>query len=162
MKIILRDLNETMEMGRILGSHAEEGTVFAVIGDLGAGKTSLAQGVAIGLGVHESSYVNSPTFTLHQRHSGRTRFHHVDLYRLNSTEELVNLGLRELVGVDGVSYIEWPSRAPDLIPSEAVWIRLEFFEDGRAISFGHSHPDALHFIERVCNLARQSLSMSPV
>ena len=148
-------------MGRILGENAVEGTVFAVIGDLGAGKTSLAQGVAVGLEVHESSYVNSPTFTLHQRHVGRTRFHHVDLYRLNSTEELVNLGLRELVGVDGVSYIEWPSRAPDLIPSEAVWIKLEFFENGRAISFGHSDPDARQFIEQVCVLARQSLDVLP-
>ena len=89
------------------GEHAIPGLIFAATGDLGAGKTSLAQGVAAGLEVEDRQYVNSPTFTLHQRYEGRLRLHHIDLYRLNATEELINLGLKDVVGVDGVSFIEW-------------------------------------------------------
>ena len=154
MKVLLNDLNATLEMGKILGSMAEEGMVFAVLGDLGAGKTSLAQGMAKGLGVPESAYVNSPTFTLHQRHHGRCQFHHIDLYRLCSPEEIVNLGLRELVGVVGVSYIEWPIRAPDLLPDETVWLKLSFHGDGRALEFAYSAEAAKGYIERVCIRAR--------
>ena len=149
MNIYLPDLDATLAMGRLIGSLAANGHVFAVLGDLGAGKTSLAQGVAKGLGVGADSYVNSPTFTLHQRYEGRIRFHHIDLYRLTSTEELVNLGLRDLVGIDGVSYIEWPSRAPDFLPLGTIWVRLGFYDDARL------------FIESVCNLARTEFDVLP-
>ena len=161
MKIYLTDLESTLALGRLIGEQSLEGQVFAVLGDLGAGKTSLAQGVAAGLGVGADSYVNSPTFTLHQRHQGRLRFHHIDLYRLNSTEELLNLGLRELVGIDGVSYIEWPSRAPEFLPPETVWIRLGFYDEGRILSFGHSNEAGRLHIETVCNLARKDFEVVP-
>ena len=161
MNIYLSDLDATLDLGRLIGKQASNGQVFAVLGDLGAGKTSLAQGVAMGLGVSVDSYVNSPTFTLHQRHEGRLRFHHIDLYRLNSTEELINLGLRELVGVEGVSYIEWPNRAPEFLPHETVWIRLGFYDEGRVVSFGHSNDAARPFIESVCNLARKQFDVIP-
>ena len=145
----------------MIGEQSLDGQVFAVLVDLVAGKTSLAQGVAAGLGVGADSYVNSPTFTLHQRHQGRLRFHHIDLYRLNSTEELLNLGLRELVGIDGVSYIEWPSRAPEFLPPETVWIRLGFYDEGRILSFGHSNEAGRLHIETVCNLARKDFEVVP-
>ncbi len=154
MKICLPDLEATLAMGALLGSAAQEGMVFAVLGDLGAGKTSLAQGMARGLGVPESAYVNSPTFTLHQRHHGRCQFHHIDLYRLCSPDEIVNLGLRELVGVVGVSYIEWPIRAPDLLPEETVWLKLSFHEGGRALEFAYAGEKAKRYIETVCIRAR--------
>lgn len=161
MNIYLSDLDATLAMGRLIGQQASNGQVFAVLGDLGAGKTTLAQGVAMGLGVSGDNYVNSPTFTLHQRHEGRLRFHHIDLYRLNSTEELINLGLRELVGIEGVSYIEWPNRAPDFLPPDTVWIRLGFYDEGRVLSFGHSNDVARRLIEAVCNLARNEFDVIP-
>ena len=154
MKIQLPDLETTLEMGKLLGDVATEGMVFAALGDLGAGKTSLAQGIAMGLGVPETAYVNSPTFTLHQRHFGRCEFHHIDLYRLSSPDEIVNLGLRELVGVFGVSYIEWPIRAPDLLPDDVVWLKLTFDGDGRALEFAFASEVSRAFIEQVCIRAR--------
>ena len=154
MSIFLKDLEDTLALGRLLGAECVEGTTFAVLGDLGAGKTSLAQGVAQGLGVEQGAYVNSPTFTIHQRHPGRLVFHHIDLYRLSDTEELVNLGLREVVGVHGVSYVEWPSRAPDLLPSDSVWIRLEFEGEGRRVKFAFSGDQSRQLIEQVCRNAR--------
>ena len=158
MRIYLPDLEATLAMGALLGSDAKEGMVFAVLGDLGAGKTSLAQGLARGLGVPESAYVNSPTFTLHQRHHGRCQFHHIDLYRLCSPDEIINLGLRELVGVVGVSYIEWPIRAPDLLPDETVWLKLSFFEQGRVLEFAYAGHVAKQYIETVCIRARSDFT----
>ena len=154
MKIQLPDLEATLEMGKLLGALATEGMVFAALGDLGAGKTSLAQGIATGLGVPETAYVNSPTFTLHQRHFGRCQFHHIDLYRLSSPDEIVNLGLRELVGIFGVSYIEWPIRAPDLLPEDVVWLKLTFDGDGRGLEFAFTSEASRAFIEKVCIRAR--------
>ena len=154
MKIHLPDLDATIAMGKLLGATACEGMVFAVLGDLGAGKTSLAQGMAKGLGVSESAYVNSPTFTLHQRHYGRFEFHHIDLYRLSSPDEIVNLGLRELVGIVGVSYIEWPIRAPNLLTENTVWLKLTFEGNGRSLEFAYAHADSRRYIEEVCIRAR--------
>ena len=154
MKICLPDLDATLSMGALLGRHAQEGMVFAVLGDLGAGKTSLAQGLARGLDVPESAYVNSPTFTLHQRHFGRCEFHHIDLYRLTSPEEILNLGLRELVGVVGVSYVEWPIRAPNLLSDDTVWLKLTFDGEGRALEFAYKSPVSRAYIEEVCIRAR--------
>ena len=158
MKIYLPDLEATLAMGAMLGSAADEGMVFAVLGDLGAGKTSLAQGLARGLGVPETAYVNSPTFTLHQRHHGRCQFHHIDLYRLCSPDEIINLGLRELVGVVGVSYIEWPIRAPDLLPDETVWLKLSFHDEGRVLEFAYAGDVAKRYIQSVCIRARSKFT----
>ena len=154
MKIQLPDLEATLQMGKLLGALATEGMVFAALGNLGAGKTSLAQGIAMGLGVPKTSYVNSPTFTLHQRHFGRCQFHHIDLYRLSSPDEIVNLGLRELVGIFGVSYIEWPIRAPDLLPEDVVWLKLTFDGEGRGLEFAFTSEVSRSFIEQVCIRAR--------
>lgn len=106
-------------LGQALLRYAHCPKLIAAYGDLGAGKTSLAQGLARGVGVPESVYVNSPTFAIHQAHASSLthvsksfRFHHLDLYRLGDEDELIQLGLEEFIE-SGISYVEWPTRAPE-------------------------------------------------
>ena len=104
MRRSLPDLSSTQSLGRLIGAAAQPGDVIAVEGTLGSGKTSLAQGVATGLGVPADHYVNSPTFAIMQVHPGRIPFYHIDLYRLGDPDELLGLGLEEAVGTDGLIY----------------------------------------------------------
>lgn len=108
-----------------LGRTARAGEVFALRGDLGAGKTCLIQGLAEGLGI--TSPVTSPTFVLIGEHRGRLPLYHVDLYRMDSLAEVRALGLEELLADwrDGVTAIEWAERAEALVPAETVWLTLE-------------------------------------
>lgn len=113
---------ETHEIGRRLGAVAMPGTVLALIGALGAGKTQLAKGVAAGLGVE--SVVNSPTFILMNEHAGRLRMYHIDAYRLGDAEEASAAGLLDERQVDGVTVIEWADRLEGWLPAERLEIRL--------------------------------------
>ena len=113
---------ETREIGRVLGAAAFPGTVLALIGQLGAGKTQLAKGVAEGLGVR--SVVNSPTFVLMNEHAGRLRLFHVDAYRLGDPEEALAAGLLDDREVEGVSVIEWADRLDGWLPVERLDIIL--------------------------------------
>src|ERR1700688_1150117 len=100
---------ETAALGEAWGRAATAGLVIALSGDLGAGKTQLAKGVARGLGV--TSRVHSPTFTLvNQYDGGRLPLFHVDLYRLETPDQIIAAGLEEYFRPDGVSVIEWPER----------------------------------------------------
>ncbi len=100
---------ETQALGETWGRAAASGLVIAVTGDLGAGKTQLAKGVARGLGV--TSRVHSPTFALvNQYEGGRLPFFHVDLYRLDTPDQIIAAGLEEYFHPDGVSVIEWAER----------------------------------------------------
>lgn len=102
---------ETFELAYQIGEAINEGTVFLLYGDLGAGKTVFAKGIAAGLDI-DPAEVNSPTFTLVNQHEGRRPFYHLDLYRLSgSVEEIYELGLEEMLNdPDGVVVIEWPER----------------------------------------------------
>jgi tRNA threonylcarbamoyladenosine biosynthesis protein TsaE len=100
---------ETQALGEAWGRAATSGLVIAVTGDLGAGKTQLAKGVARGLGI--TSRVHSPTFALvNQYDGGRLPFFHVDLYRLDTPDQIFAAGLEEYFHPDGVSVIEWAER----------------------------------------------------
>jgi tRNA threonylcarbamoyladenosine biosynthesis protein TsaE len=112
----------TRAIGRALGAAAAPGTVLALSGELGAGKTQLAKGVAEGLGV--TSVVNSPTFVLMNEHEGRLRMHHIDAYRLADPEEAVDAGLLDDREVTGLTVIEWADRLDGWLPAERLDIRL--------------------------------------
>ncbi len=101
--------------------------VIALHGNLGAGKTCFTQGLAQAAGVKEP--VCSPTYTLISEYMGTIPFHHIDLYRLGGPEEAYDLGLDEYLETDGITVIEWAERAAELIPPDAVHIRLERGED---------------------------------
>ncbi len=99
--------------------------VVALRGPLGSGKTCFVQGLAKGLGA--AGVVHSPTFTLIHEHPGAVPLHHVDLYRL-SAPDLDGLGLEEVMDQAGVTAIEWPERAPDVLPPEHLTVELQFGE----------------------------------
>ncbi|MGH2418342.1 MAG: tRNA (adenosine(37)-N6)-threonylcarbamoyltransferase complex ATPase subunit type 1 TsaE [Candidatus Limnocylindria bacterium] len=115
--------DETRAIGRRIGEAAVPGTVLALIGPLGAGKTQLAKGIAEGLGV--TGVVNSPTFVLMNEHPGRLRLYHIDAYRLVDPEEAAAAGLLDERQGDGVTVVEWADRLDGWLPVERLEIRLE-------------------------------------
>lgn len=116
------------ELGARLGKAVQAGDVIALVGDLGAGKTVLAQGLARGLGVPEDVPITSPTFTLINIYEhGRLVLHHVDLYRLERAAELEHVGLWDLYRGDGIVVVEWFDRFPDVAPRE--WLELRIARD---------------------------------
>jgi tRNA threonylcarbamoyladenosine biosynthesis protein TsaE len=121
--LVTTDPHETRAIGRALGRAAMPGTVLALRGELGAGKTQLAKGVAEGLGVRTT--VNSPTFVLMNEHVGRLRLYHVDAYRLGDPEEALAAGLLDDREIDGVSVIEWADRLDGWLPVDRLDISLE-------------------------------------
>lgn len=102
---------------------AVEGSVVALIGELGAGKTQMAKGVAEGLGV--TGVVNSPTFVLMNEHPGRLRLYHIDAYRLGDPEEAAAAGLLDERQADGVTVIEWADRLAGWLPPDRLEIGIE-------------------------------------
>jgi tRNA threonylcarbamoyladenosine biosynthesis protein TsaE len=119
----------TRAIGRVLGREAAPGTVLALIGELGAGKTQLAKGVAEGLGIE--TVVNSPTFVLMNEHVGRLRMFHVDVYRLADPEEALAAGLLDEREADGVVVLEWADRLSGWLPDDRLEIEL-VADDGDA------------------------------
>lgn len=114
---------ETRALGRSLAQQLRPGDVLLLWGDLGAGKSELTRGIAEGLGV--TSPVTSPSFTiLNVYDEGRMPLYHFDWYRLNSVEELYEMGMDEYLGGDGVAVVEWPSQCPEAIPETHLAIRL--------------------------------------
>ena len=112
MEMISRSPSETESLGERWGREAARGFVIALSGDLGAGKTQLVKGLARGLGV--TSRVHSPTFTLVNEYTGgRLRLFHLDLYRLETTGQILGAGLEEYLQPDGVAVIEWAERLPN-------------------------------------------------
>ena len=115
---------ETRQLGERIAARLKPGDVLLLEGDLGAGKSELTRGIARGLGVTET--VTSPSFTiLNVYTSGRCPLYHFDWYRLESAEELYELGMDEYLGGDGIAVVEWPEMCPDAVPENAVRIRLE-------------------------------------
>ena len=122
---------ETLEIGRLLGENAGPGEVYALIGDLGAGKTVFTKGFAQGLGIEEP--VNSPTFTILQIYEeGRLPLYHFDVYRIGDIDEMYELGYEEYFFGDGVCVIEWADLIEELIPEDALTIRITRGEDEEA------------------------------
>ncbi len=113
---------ETVALGRRLAARLGPGDVVALDGDLGAGKTHLAKGVAAGLGLDPGA-VTSPTFTIVQEH-GDGALLHLDLYRVETERELAGLGLADLLDTDAVALVEWPVRARGWLPERTLWLRL--------------------------------------
>lgn len=126
LTIYLPDLQATHAVGAVLGRALRGGDVLGLDGPLGAGKTSLVQGLARGLGVDPALPVQSPTFTLLHQHPGRVPLHHADLYRIEQPRELDELGLWELAESGGVLAVEWLSRFPGALGPDWLQIDLAF------------------------------------
>ncbi len=115
--------DETIEFGRRLGAALRPNDVIALTGQLGAGKTTLIQGIAAGLGVRD--YVTSPTFIIINEYEGRLPLYHIDLYRLDEGLAVADLGIEEYFTRGGVCVIEWAERLGGLLPPGAEKIELE-------------------------------------
>lgn len=121
--MITHGAEETRKLGKRLADQLQAGDTVLLRGDLGAGKSELTRGIAAGLGVTET--VTSPSFTiLNVYESGRIPLFHFDWYRLESEEELYELGMDEYLGGEGIAVVEWPEQCPDAVPEDALEIRL--------------------------------------
>ncbi len=125
-----RSPEQTRRLGMRLGELLQGGECVCLEGELGAGKTCLAQGIAAGWGV--TGPVRSPSFTLineFHRPGARHKFYHADLYRIANTSEAWALGLDDVWASGGVSVIEWPEHAKTILPAERLWVRLTALDE---------------------------------
>jgi tRNA threonylcarbamoyladenosine biosynthesis protein TsaE len=133
LAISSRSVQETQRLGQRVGELAQAGDVLALEGELGAGKTNFAQGLAKGLGVTE--VVNSPTFILANEYlSGRIPLYHIDAYRVQDASEARGFGLDDYLLGDGVTVVEWADRVNEALPEDTLVVRLEYVgENERSI-----------------------------
>ena len=127
-QIILKNEQETKEFGKKLAESLEAGATIALIGDLGAGKTTLTKAIASGLGVGE--VLTSPTFTIVCEYdSGRLPLYHFDVYRVHDSEELFEIGFEDYLHRGGVCLIEWANLLEEgLLPENTMTIKMEYGE----------------------------------
>ncbi len=137
-------------MGRLLGRLLKKGDVVALVGELGAGKTTLVKGIALGCGVRDASEVTSPTFILMSEHKGRLPFYHFDAYRLHGADELTVLGSQEYFEGAGVCAVEWAERVEGALPVDRVDVRaLHVNPERRRFAFSSSGPRSMKIIARL-------------
>jgi tRNA threonylcarbamoyladenosine biosynthesis protein TsaE len=142
---------QTRRIGVQLGKTLQAGDVICLQGDLGAGKTTFVQGVALGWGSQDA--VSSPTFILVNvyRRGDEARLYHMDAYRLDSALEAEELDLETMLA-QGALLIEWPERIQELIPPERLWIRFEYADDEeremKVTSAGSRYDDLLEVIRQ--------------
>ena len=125
----LKSVSDTLFLGEKIGSLLERGDVLALRGTLGAGKTTLTKGIAKSLGVEDT--ITSPTFCLICEYAGtKLPLYHMDVYRLEGTEDFENLGAEELLYGDGVCIIEWSERIMNALPKSSILIDIKPEQDG--------------------------------
>ena len=124
---ITRSADETRDIGTAIGRVIAPGTLVLLIGQLGAGKTTFTQGIADGLGV--TAYTKSPSFVLVNEYQGRLPLIHMDLYRIDASAEVWELGLDDYLGRDGVVAVEWADRATSIFPPDRLEIRIDYVSD---------------------------------
>ena len=129
VKIYLENEEKTREIGSKLGELLTPKSVICLIGDLGAGKTTMTQSLARALGVDD--YITSPTFTIVNEYEGRMPLYHFDVYRIGSSEEMYDIGFDEYIDGDGVCIIEWANLIKDILPDEYLYIEMNYKETGR-------------------------------
>jgi|SRR5919109_1469606 tRNA threonylcarbamoyladenosine biosynthesis protein TsaE len=135
LRVVSHCTVDTQTLGEHLGRLLDAGDIVCLYGELGSGKTILCKGLAKGLGVTHERAVRSPSFVLIQRYRGRVPVYHADLYRLDGTADIADIGLREMLGGDGVAVIEWADKLDALLPSERLDIILEHrTEEARLIT----------------------------
>ncbi len=125
LRFVSHSAEQTADLGCGLGRVLKPGDIICLEGDLGAGKTCLARGIARGLGVDAAS-VSSPTFVLAQEYPGRLKVYHLDLYRLTSSDEVEDAGLDEYIWGGGVAIIEWPEVYTPLREHDRLVVKIMY------------------------------------
>lgn len=129
MEFIINSVDNTIELGKKIGSMCNPGDIFCLTGDLGTGKTHISKGIAEGLNVKE--HITSPTFNIvNEYHSGRLSLFHFDVYRVSDPDEIYEIGFDEYIFGNGVSVIEWANYIEELIPDQFVHINLSKLPEG--------------------------------
>ena len=126
---ITENVHETLAFAAEFAGSLKSGDVVAMTGDLGAGKTVFAQGVARALGITDE--ITSPTFTLIHEYHGSITLYHMDLYRMNSTEEMRGIGIEDYFYGDGICLVEWAEKLEELCPDNAIRVTLKHLEGDR-------------------------------
>jgi tRNA threonylcarbamoyladenosine biosynthesis protein TsaE len=124
-----RSEDETIALGRSLAAEWPRPCVALLIGNLGAGKTTLAKGITAGAGAAGEDDVSSPTFPLIHEYGEPAQVYHIDLYRLDTEEEVETLGLDEIFARDAIVLLEWAERFPGLLPEKRIEVRIEAADD---------------------------------
>ncbi len=123
MEIISDSIQETLNIGKLIARGLNKGDIVCLFGSLGSGKTVLTKGISRALGV-DKGQVTSPTFVLIRQYEGRIPIYHFDLYRLNTAEDVLDLGYEEYLFDEGISVIEWADKLGRLLPREFLKIEL--------------------------------------
>lgn len=127
--------DETILVGRALGSILKSGDVVCLTGDLGTGKTAFTNGIASALGIDE--YITSPTFTIVNEYKTEVPLYHFDVYRIADADEMYDIGFEEYLYGDGVVVIEWAELIEEILPDNLIWVKirknLDFGVDAREI-----------------------------
>ena len=148
--ITTRSADETREFGEAIGRVLRGSEVILLTGQLGAGKTTLTQGVALGLGVE--GYTKSPSFVLLNEYQGRVPLYHLDLFRIETPEEVWDLGIDEYLDGPGVIAIEWADRARKAFPDDGLTVELQVIgDDERRVTVeanGTAAVEALELVEK--------------
>lgn len=129
VEVITNSPEQTQDLGLCLGQTARVGDVLLLTGELGTGKTCLTQGILWGLGSYE--YARSPTFVLATQYEGRLTLHHIDLYRLDTLEEIDDLGLDEYLLGEGMCVVEWGEKGEVIFPETHIKISLESLDENK-------------------------------
>lgn len=121
--VITTSPDETRRLGKTIGGLLTGGELLAIEGGLGSGKTVFVKGLALGLEIKDKD-VSSPTFVFIHEYRGRLVLYHVDLYRIDNSYDIEDLGLFEFIGGEGVTAIEWADRASKLLPDDRIDIEI--------------------------------------
>ena len=140
---------DTVRLGRLLVGLLHPGMVIALIGDLGAGKTTLVKGIASGLLNIDEREVTSPTFTIVQEYSGAMPLYHVDAYRLDSALDLEAVGFEDYIDGNGVTVIEWADRITEALPPETLTISIEQHGEQRCFRLQAATPQQARGVARI-------------
>ena len=139
MTVLTKSPEETLVLGENLGKALKSGDIVLLFGDLGAGKTTFTQGISYGCGLPRAEYIRSPTFTLVNEYQGHSPIYHIDLYRLETREEIEGLGLEEILFAGGITIVEWAEKlfpkdrkkAPDLGIESRIEIRISYIDENQ-------------------------------
>jgi len=127
LELISHSPEQTQKFGVRMGELALPGDVFLLVGDLGTGKTCLTQGIAWGLNIKE--YALSPSFVVVRELHGRLPLYHIDLFRLDHIEEIVELGLDDYLYGKGVCVVEWAEKGMSVLPAEHLLVQIDYLSD---------------------------------
>lgn len=143
--------DETRQLGQKIGRLIKQPVIIALIGDLGSGKTAFVQCLANGLDVPVEYYITSPTFTLINEYPGRLPLFHADLYRLQTDQDLEDIGLDELLYDQGVLAVEWADKLADKLSGDYLVLQFEIIIDDyrkiKLIAYGHNGINLIKALE---------------